>query len=193
MPRAKPHTFSPILLGSLPTTTPSPCLPCLSPDQHELFKGHASYPVPVADWVVQLCGREWEMAAHSVLWARQWELTCWLAFSSCFPYNLQFGKPIALLTVCFTLVSCLAYSLTLKVDKTCSLRRWSHFNELCILLSQKTELFCEHDTYILETLYPAKKGSLRAQLQLRKQAKWIFVHSGLKTNLRYANTLQKLK
>jgi hypothetical protein len=93
-PQTNPHTFSPILLGSLSTTMPSPCLPCLFLDQHELFKGHASYPVPVAYWVVQLCGRDngkWQLIPSYVQDSGNY-VTCWLASSSCFPYNRKFRQ-----------------------------------------------------------------------------------------------------
>jgi hypothetical protein len=47
------------------------------------------------------------------------------------------SSPPSLLATCFTLVSFLAYSSTLKVDATC----WLTFNGLHGVISQKIELF----------------------------------------------------
>jgi hypothetical protein len=45
------------------------------------------------------------------------------------------------LAACFMLVSCLAYSPTLKMEATCSSETSLNFNKLYGIISQKTELF----------------------------------------------------
>jgi hypothetical protein len=54
----------------------------------------------------------------------------------------NFGKPIALLVTCFTLVSCLAYSSTLKMEVTC-------FSETSVDFQRTTQLYIPENRILL--------------------------------------------
>jgi hypothetical protein len=63
---------------------------------------------------------QWDLAGKSVLQANQWELTAVLRFPPVSYMIQNFSKPIPLLATSFKLVPCLAYSLALKTEVTCS-------------------------------------------------------------------------
>jgi hypothetical protein len=54
------------------------------------------------------------------------------------------------------------------VEKTCSSKRRSPFNELHGLISQKTEFLYEYETYIFEPSYPARNGSLLSTIAVKE-------------------------
>jgi hypothetical protein len=82
------HDFSTISLGSL-LTTPLPLLPRHFLEQHKLPLSGPGW--LSSSWVLLVslvvCDRQWLLAVHSALWARQRELTCCLPFPSCFLYS----------------------------------------------------------------------------------------------------------
>jgi hypothetical protein len=109
--------------------TPLLLLPFFSrPAQIQPFQGRVGYPGLASCWFTRFCGRtngNWQVVfavvlVHSVYGqvSRNWLLV--LHFPPLSYIIQSFGKLIALLGTCFTSVSCLAYSLNLKVEATCS-------------------------------------------------------------------------
>jgi hypothetical protein len=91
--RSRAHGFSPILLGSLPTTR-LPLLPLHFLDQHKrLFSGPGWLSCSCLLLVRSVVSEsQWVLAVHSVLRASRWELTRCLPFPSCFLYNPKFRQ-----------------------------------------------------------------------------------------------------
>jgi hypothetical protein len=92
-PTTHTRDFSPLLLGSLPTTS-LPLLPCHFLEQQER-------PFSVSYWFFfsslllvrsALCESQWVLTVHSVLRANQWEPIYCFLFTSCFLYNPKFWQ-----------------------------------------------------------------------------------------------------
>jgi hypothetical protein len=70
------------------------------------------------------------------------------------PYIIRnFGKPNALLDTCFTVVSCLAYSWTLKMDATCSSETLAAFQWTTWRYIPDDSTLQQHDQFSLSMLF----------------------------------------
>jgi hypothetical protein len=89
----------------------------------------AGYPVLVYCWFRWFVSESpWVLAIHSVPQTSQQELTRSLPFPSCSLYNPKTSASwLPCLPPAFMLVSCLAYSLTLKMEVICSSKMSVYF------------------------------------------------------------------